>query len=145
MGRSSGYYADINPKQKLFADEYMKTGNAKEAALNAGYSVENAKKTAHNIINKPNVQNYIIEQQDAMQEKVDVTFEWASKKVKNIVDTRTEEGYTNEDAKIALDGIKVANVMFGFNSAEKRVNVNVAIDPDVARVNELIEKYKRDY
>ena len=30
--------ANITAKQKMFADEYIKTGNAKQSYINAGYS-----------------------------------------------------------------------------------------------------------
>lgn len=33
----------LNPKQKDFADEYIKTGNATQSALKAGYSENYAK------------------------------------------------------------------------------------------------------
>ena len=49
----------LTGKQKKFADEYIISGNATEAAIKAGYS----KKTARNIgaenLTKPNIQKYL--------------------------------------------------------------------------------------
>ena len=42
----------LTEKQKRFCDEYIKLGNAKEAAINAGYSKKTAKSMgAENLTN----------------------------------------------------------------------------------------------
>lgn len=46
-------------KQKKFADEYIITGNATEAARKAGYSVKTANRIATENLSKPVIQEYI--------------------------------------------------------------------------------------
>ena len=37
---------DLTPKQKAFADEYIKSGNAMQSAIKAGYSEKYAKSSS---------------------------------------------------------------------------------------------------
>ena len=53
--------AGLTPKQKAFADYYIETGNAAEAARRAGYSVKTARGTGAENLTKPNVAAYIKE------------------------------------------------------------------------------------
>lgn len=47
------------PKQKAFAEEYVKLGNATKAALNAGYSKKTAAETGSENLKKPHIKTYI--------------------------------------------------------------------------------------
>lgn len=51
----------LNEQRKLFIDEYIKLRckNAKQAAINAGYSQKSAQSQASQILNDPNVQEYL--------------------------------------------------------------------------------------
>lgn len=49
----------LTPKQKAFADYYIETGNASEAARRAGYSAKNANNIASENLAKPNISAYI--------------------------------------------------------------------------------------
>lgn len=58
----------LTPKQKAFADYFIKCGNASEAARKAGYSPKTAEKIGSENLKKPEVSAYIQErmaQQDA--------------------------------------------------------------------------------
>lgn len=58
----------MTPKQKAFADYYLESGNATDAARKAGYSEKTAKSIASENLAKPYVSAYIRErmaQQDA--------------------------------------------------------------------------------
>ena len=51
---------ELTPKQKAFADEYVKNGgNATQAALSAGYSAKTAKNAQKNIMENRGVSQYI--------------------------------------------------------------------------------------
>lgn len=54
-------------KQKKFADEYIKTGNAKESAIKAGYSKKTAKSIGQENLTKPDLKSYI----DAQMQKIE--------------------------------------------------------------------------
>uniref|UniRef100_UPI00403F10A9 terminase small subunit n=1 Tax=Lentilactobacillus hilgardii TaxID=1588 RepID=UPI00403F10A9 len=49
----------LRPKQKAFAEEYVKLGNATKAALNAGYSKKTAAETGSENLKKPHIKTYI--------------------------------------------------------------------------------------
>ncbi len=49
----------LTPKQKAFADYYIETGNATEAAIRAGYSKKTAAVIGTENLIKPNIKQYI--------------------------------------------------------------------------------------
>ncbi|QXL48216.1 terminase small subunit [Lactobacillus johnsonii] len=49
----------LTTKQKVFCDEYIKSGNAKEAAIKAGYSPKTAKSIGQENLTKPDLKAYI--------------------------------------------------------------------------------------
>lgn len=51
----------LTEKQKRFADEYIKSGNATQAAIKAGYSQKSAQQTGSENLLKPVIKNYIDE------------------------------------------------------------------------------------
>lgn len=59
----------MTPRQKAFADYYIQTGNASEAARKAGYSEKNANNIGSENLAKPEVANYIAERMAAQDKK----------------------------------------------------------------------------
>lgn len=59
----------LTPKQKAFADYYIETANATEAAKRAGYSEKTAYSTGSENLNKPEIAAYIKERMDVLSEK----------------------------------------------------------------------------
>lgn len=51
----------MNKRQQKFADEYIKTGNARQSALTAGYAKQSAIKYSSGLLKNPDVQAYIQE------------------------------------------------------------------------------------
>ncbi|QLG77583.1 terminase small subunit [Leuconostoc gasicomitatum] len=51
----------LTPKQKKFADEYIKTGNATQSAIEAGYSKKTAQVIGAENLLKPMVKSYLDE------------------------------------------------------------------------------------
>lgn len=49
----------LTAKQRLFADEYIKSGNATQSAIKAGYSDKSARFTGNENLTKPNIKAYI--------------------------------------------------------------------------------------
>ena len=49
----------MTPKQHKFCDEYIKTGNATQSAINAGYSKKTAKQIGQENLTKLDIKNYI--------------------------------------------------------------------------------------
>ncbi|TFZ27287.1 terminase small subunit [Lactiplantibacillus plantarum] len=51
----------LTPKQQRFADEYIKSGNAANAARKAGYSKRSARSVGQENLTKPDIKKYIDE------------------------------------------------------------------------------------
>lgn len=58
---------NLTPKQKAFADAYIETGNASEAARRAGYSEKTAGAIGGENLEKPAIIAYIKERMDALE------------------------------------------------------------------------------
>ncbi len=56
----------LTEKQKRFCDEYIKLGNAKEAAIKAGYSPKTAKSMGAENLTKPDLKKYIDERMEQL-------------------------------------------------------------------------------
>ncbi|MCF0240831.1 terminase small subunit [Streptococcus gallolyticus] len=52
----------MNERQRRFADEYIRIGNAEQAAIRAGYSEKYARGNAHKLVANVSIKNYINEQ-----------------------------------------------------------------------------------
>lgn len=59
----------LTPKQKAFADEYLKCGNATEAAKKAGYSEQSARQIGAENLSKPSISAYIQERQKQIDDE----------------------------------------------------------------------------
>ena len=59
--KGGGKLAKLSQKQKDFADEYIISGNATQAAIEAGYSVNYAKSQSHKLLVNVGVKSYIDE------------------------------------------------------------------------------------
>lgn len=57
----------MNTKQKAFADHYIRTGNATEAAKLAGYSEKTARQTGAENLSKPYISAYIQSRLDQIE------------------------------------------------------------------------------
>lgn len=59
----------LTPKQKAFADNYIISGNATEAARKAGYSEKTARFMGAENLTKPNILEYIKKRTDPTEKK----------------------------------------------------------------------------
>ncbi|APC79457.1 TPA: terminase small subunit [Clostridium botulinum] len=59
----------LTPKQKAFADYYIETGNATEAAIKAGYSKKTARFIGNENLTKPYIKNYIDERMAQLEDE----------------------------------------------------------------------------
>ena len=59
----------LTPKQKKFCDEYLKLGNATQAAKNAGYSEKTAMSMGGENLRKPQILDYINARQEQIASK----------------------------------------------------------------------------
>ena len=59
----------LTPKQKSFAEYYIETGNATEAAIKAGYSKKTAKEVGYENLTKPHIKSYVDEKMKELEDK----------------------------------------------------------------------------
>lgn len=108
----------LTEKQKRFCDEYIKLGNAKEAAINAGYSKKTAKSMGAENLTKPDLKKYIDERMEQLaserimsaQEILERLSLIASAKIKETVVVANAEGYAEvekpPDFKVQIQAMK---------------------------------------
>lgn len=59
----------LTVKQKKFADEYIISGNASEAAIKAGYKESSARSIGNENLTKPDIKSYIDERMKELEDK----------------------------------------------------------------------------
>lgn len=66
----------LNEQRKQFVDEYirLRCKNAKQAAINAGYSPKSAQSQASQILNDPNVQDYLQQRKNELSQELKQEF-----------------------------------------------------------------------
>ena len=97
----------MTPRQKKFAREYIKTRNAYQAALNAGY----AKATAHNakreLLDNAGIQNYLAKKTQKAETTAEVTTDQVIVNILNIATgkliTRRTQEYDHLEHKTLKD------------------------------------------
>lgn len=57
----------LNPKQIAFADEYIISGNAEQSAIKAGYSERYARSSAHKLVAKVGISDYIADRMEEIK------------------------------------------------------------------------------
>ena len=152
------YFASLGNKltqrEILFVNNYVKTGNKKEAAIAAGWKDTNANYHATKILKKAPAQQYIARAQEKAAQKIGWEYEAKLKKLKQIAICAVPEKVTHENlnvkkASVAISAIAEANKMQGHYSAEKHVNVNVGMDIEKEEAKrltqELMDKYRSEY
>lgn len=90
-------------KQKKFADEYIISGNATEAAKKAGYSKNSAKEIGAQNLTKLNISKYIKERLDELKKARTMSLEEAIERTTSIARREPQKGYSKTINKITGD------------------------------------------
>lgn len=140
----------LTKKQKEFADEYMKTGNATESAIKAGYSKKTAYAIGNEALKKSKIKEYINQKQEKIEEKI--TMNIAERQqflvdiiLGNIKDTKIilneQRRYTPVKVVPSLDiRLKASdqlNRMQGVYTSTLNVNANMR---STANFNDIVEQ-----
>ena len=80
----------ITPQQMRFVVEYMKSGNAAEAAVSAGYSAKSAASRASKLLAMPAVQEYRQQVAREMFAQIGVDENWIGLKLVTLVESCME-------------------------------------------------------
>ena len=114
----------LTEKQKRFADEYIKSGNATQAAIKAGYSKKTAKIVASQNLTKLNVKSYIDDRMKAIEDNRIMT-------AKEAVELLT--GIGRGEVK---ETVVVASPM-GVETVEKEADLKTRI----SAIKEILKRY----
>ena len=108
----------LTEKQKKFADYYIESGNATQAAIKAGYSKKTAYKIGAENLRKPQIKKYIGERMEQLaserimsaQEILERLSLIANAKIKETVVVANAEGYSEvekpPDFKVQIQAMK---------------------------------------
>lgn len=77
---------DLNPKQKVFCEEYLIDLNATQAAIRAGYSKKTANVQAAQLLAKLNIQARVEQLKQKRSEKTGVTVDWVVSHLRELVE-----------------------------------------------------------
>lgn len=76
----------LTPRQQVFVSEYLKTGNAAEAARKAGYSEKFAGRNADKLRKNTNIARAIEERQQARSERLELEEDFELKKALKLLE-----------------------------------------------------------
>lgn len=114
----------MNNRQKKFVSEYIKTCNATQSAVTAGYS----KKTAYSIgqenLKKPEIKEAIEKQQEKLQEKFNYTIEESFGNLKKAQEMALKRQMYDKDMPDIANFIKAEELkgkLFGFYVDKKEI------------------------
>lgn len=134
----------LTPKQKAFAEYYIETGNATEAARKAGYKGKNLNRIASENLSKLDIKNYIDEKMKELEDKriakADEVLKYLTRVIRgeeteqvvvteNIGDFMSEARVVNKELS-AKDKIKAAELLgkryrLFVDKVENNTNLNV--------------------
>jgi len=125
----------LTPQQKKFADEYVKTSNAYQAALSAGYSDAYAKGRSYELLENKGIKKYIDERLAKRQEKYDIDADYLIKHADEIL--REARGVkTWRDRKVGLDAIEqLARLTGAYAEFKQRVKESNSQPNEIVKIN----------
>jgi phage terminase small subunit len=100
----------LTPKQQAFADYYIQSGNATEAAIKAGYSEKTAKQIATENLSKPYLASYIKEKREKLSQKT----EWTIERLINEFAMNHTRATEKEDTRASNDSMKEIGKLLGY-------------------------------
>ena len=77
---------DITPRQKKFVQEYLRSGDATDAAIAAGYSAKSAASTASKTLKMPGVIEYRRELEKKLFDEMGISKAWIGRRLVEIVE-----------------------------------------------------------
>lgn len=150
----------LTPKQKAFAEYYIETGNATEAARKAGYKGKNLNRIASENLSKLDIKNYIDEKMKELEDtriaKADEVLKYLTRVIRgeeteqvvvteNIGDFMSEARVVDKEIS-AKDKIKAAELLgkryrLFVDKVEKDSNVNVN---STTKLDSILNQLKDD-
>lgn len=95
----------LNEKQKRFADEYMVDMNATQAAIRAGYSPKTAGSQSFDLLQKPEIQQYLAEGRGKLADRLEITKERILKEYARIAFLDPKKLYNDDGSLVAIKSL----------------------------------------
>lgn len=103
-----------------FADKYFETMNASESAIYAGFSSDTARQSGYQVLQRDDVQDYLVKLRAEYSEKSGITKEWVIERFKGISDNcakaepvRDSNGVPTGEYRFDSSGANKATEMLG--------------------------------
>ena len=97
----------MNDKQKHFADEYIISRNATQAAIKAGYSDKTARSIGQRLLTKVDISEYIKKRTEELFDERSMSIVEALAISASIARGETQQGYSKKTVKTA-EGVEVS-------------------------------------
>lgn len=114
----------LTEKQKRFADEYITSGNATQAAIKAGYSKKTAQVIGAENLSKPMVKNYIDERMKVIEDNRIMTAKEAVEFLTKVVRGQVKE-----------------TVVIGTPIGAQKVNKEPDVKTRISAAKEILKRY----
>lgn len=114
----------LTPKQKKFCDEYLKLGNATQAAKNAGYSEKTAYRTGADNLKVPHILDYINARQEQIASKDIADIEEIMKYLTDVMRGKIKDLF-DLDASLS-ERTKAAQELLKRNVDDRKMNLELA-------------------
>ena len=114
----------LTPKQKKFCDEYLKLGNATQAAKNAGYSEKTAYRTGADNLKVPHILDYINTRQEQIASKDIADIEEIMKYLTDVMRGKIKDQF-DLDASLS-ERTKAAQELLKRNVDDRKMNLELA-------------------
>lgn len=82
---------DITPRQKKFVQEYLRSGDATDAAIAAGYSAKSAASRASKLLETPGVIEYRRKLEKKLFDEMGISKEWIGRRLVEVVESCMEK------------------------------------------------------
>lgn len=114
----------LTPKQKKFCDEYLKLGNATQAAKNAGYSEKTAYRTGADNLKVPHILDYINARQEQIASKDIADIEEIMQYLTDVMRGKIKDQF-DLDASLS-ERTKAAQELLKRNVDDRKMNLELA-------------------
>ena len=114
----------LTPKQKKLCDEYLKLGNATQAAKNAGYSEKTAYRTGADNLKVPHILDYINARQEQIASKDIADIEEIMKYLTDVMRGKIKDQF-DLDASLS-ERTKAAQELLKRNVDDRKMNLELA-------------------
>jgi phage terminase small subunit len=122
----------MTAKQEAFAIEYLKDKNGTQAAIRAGYSKKTAASIAYELLEKPDVKEFIGQKQEEAAKNAEVHVDWIVQQYKEIAQNVLAK---DADKLHALDSLGKYLGMF-----TERVEMKGQIDTAVTKLDGILKQ-----